>query len=555
MDIFVARQPIFDRSERVHAYELLYRSNGRSNEFGGADDDSASLQVLAGSIMSIGVDQLLCGKKAFINFGRGLLLDELTTFLPPEVAVIEILETVEPDSDVVESCRKLRKLGYTIALDDFVWHPKFEKLLDVAHIVKVDMRTTSREEQARLCDTCRGRGIAMLAEKVETREEFEWARETGYEYFQGYFFARPSIVTGREIPAATVTSLQLLNEVLHPTLDFDALEEPIRRDVSLIHKLFSYVNSAQIGRSAPIDSIRRALIHLGEEGIRRWVILAMLQEKAKTGTIEIVSCALVRARFCERIGRLAGEPNPSGYLIGMFSVLDGLLDCPLEEALNRIGLATSMVGEVLLGTASEQEMSTRVYKAVRAYEAGAWGAVEVIAGELGVSVSDFSAAYIEATGWANQELQAIRVTQTSPEEPKARNGVNRLRKSERRRHERSPMNASVTILWGATPNQENVARAKLVDVSARGAKFRVPTQIPRGAWLAFNDQSLSIGGRGTVRFCNLTKGQYEVGVDIANGTGWGLGSRNRDLRRLDAAIQRLSGKSEAVCDPVPEIVS
>ncbi len=559
MEIFVARQPIFDRSERVHAYELLYRSNATSNEFHNPDGDTASLQVLAGSIMSIGVDQLLSGKKAFINFGRSLLVDELATVLPPEIAVIEVLESVEPDSDVVESCKKLRKMGYTIALDDFVWHPKFEQLLEIADIVKVDMRTTSREEQERLCQVCGSRGIAMLAEKVETREEFEWARKAGYLYFQGYFFARPAVVAGREIQAATVTCLQLLNEVLHPGLDFEALETPIRKDVSLVHKLFSYVNSAQFARSAPIDSVRRALVQLGEDSIRRWVILATLQKTAKDKPLEIMTCALVRARFCESIARLAGEPNPAVYLIGLFSVLDGLLDCPLDEALGRIGLGTSLVADVLLGTASERDMPSRVYKAVRSYEAGAWETVEATAGELGVSVPDLCAAYVEATGWAKKELQT---TVSAPaEEPKKRNGVDRSKKRERRIHERSPMNVAMTILWGASPNQENIARAKLMDVSARGARFRVPTQVPRGAWLAFNSQSLSIGGRGTVRYCNLIKGQYEIGVDISNGTGWGLVSKDRskDLRRLGAAIQRLQSgvpdEPEVACAPVPGVVS
>ncbi len=550
VDTFVARQPIFDRSERVHAYELLYRSSATTNEFSGADSDTASLRVLARTILSIGVDQLLCGKKAFINFGRNLLVDELTTFLPAEIGVIEVLETVEPDADVVRSCKKLREMGYTIALDDFVWDPKFEPLLELAHIVKVDMRTTSREEQERLCRTCTARGIAMLAEKVETREEFEWAQKAGYEYFQGYFFARPAVMTAREIPAATVTCLQLLNELLHPGLDFNALETAIRKDISLVHKLFSYVNSAQFGRTASIDSIRRALVQLGEDGIRRWVILATLQETAKNRPVEIVTCGLVRARFCETIARLSGEPNPLVYLIGLFSILDGLLDCPLEEALRRIGLTGSLVGDVLLGVAPERGMPARVYQAVQAYEAAQWDSVEAIARELKVPVADFCGAYIEATGWAANELKSA-TAQTSSEQPQPRNFPDRSKKRERRAHERTPVNVSLTILWGSAPGQENVARARLLDVSAKGARLRLPTPIPRGAWLAFNNQALGIGGRGTVRYCTLTKGQYDVGVDVSNGTGWGTATKDRstDLRRLGAAIQRLqpvgvSGKSE-----------
>ena len=355
-------------------------------------------------------------------------------------------------------------------------------------------------------------------------------------------------MAGREIPPATVTCLQLLNVLLCPGFAFEALEALVRKDVSLVFKLFSYVNSAQFGRAAPIESVRRALTQLGEEGIRRWVILATLRRQAKDKSLEIVTCALVRARFSETLARLAGEPNPLVYLIGLFSVLDGLLDCPLDEALRRVGLETSTVGQVLLGTASDREMPSRVYKAVLSYEAGVWDAVGASAEELGVSVSDFSAAYVEAAGWASQELRTTPSTQGSSEgpktreEPKTRSAVGLSRRSERRRQERTPVKAALTILWGTTPGQENVARAKLVEVSARGAKFELSTQIPRGAWLAFNDQNLGIGGRGTVRYCNLTKGQYQIGVEMANGTGWGGSAskgRNADLRRLGAAIQRL----------------
>ncbi len=549
MDIFVARQPIFDRSEQVHAYELLYRSNATNNAFGNLDGEAASLEVLSGAILSIGLDQLLGGKKAFINFGRGLLVDELTTFLPPEVGVIEILETVEPDPDVIKSCRKLRDIGYTIALDDFVWDPKFEPLLDLAHIVKVDMRISSREDQLRLLGLCKVRGISTLAEKVETREEFEWCRQAGYDFFQGYFFARPAVVAGRAIQPAKFTCLQMLKEMLHPALDFEALESIIRKDVSLVHKLFSYVNSAQRGRSVAVDSIQRALLHLGEDGIRRWAILATLRETAKNKPLELVTCALVRARFCETVARLAGEPNPLVYMMGLFSVLDGLLDCPLDEALKHIGLNTGIVGEVLLGSASDLALPARVYKAVRSYEAGAWDTAEVAAAELHISASDFCAAYIEATGRAKEELQNFAAAQ-GPTRSGAESGQpQRPGKRERRRGERCSMNVAMTILWGATPHHENATRATLVDVSARGARLRLAAKVPPGAWLSFHNHALGIGGRGTVRYCNMSKGAFEVGVDIANGTGWGSGSKDRarDLRRLGDAIQRL--QSNGVPEP------
>ena len=263
MDVFVARQAIFDRESHVHAYELLYRSNATCNEFNGNDEDRTTLDVLAGSLLTIGLNTIAAGKKAFINFGRNLLLDGLVSILPKESVVIEVLETTEPDPEVVSRCRKLRDLGYTIALDDFVADPRFEPLVAVANIIQVDLRRTSRAEQKRLMETYQPRGIAMLAEKVETREEFEWATNLGYDYFQGYFFARPAIISRKEIQPVVVTCLKLLHELQNPEINFNELGDLISKDDALTFKLFRYVNSALLSRGTTIGSIRNALVHLG----------------------------------------------------------------------------------------------------------------------------------------------------------------------------------------------------------------------------------------------------------------------------------------------------
>jgi EAL and modified HD-GYP domain-containing signal transduction protein len=241
--------------------------------------------------------------------------------LPSEKVVIEVLETAEPDGEIVKACQKLRSLGYTIALDDFVWHPRFEPLVELAHIIKVDMRLTSRAEQERLVSTYQPRGITMLAEKVETREEFEWATNLGYDYFQGYFFARPTIISGKELQPAVVTCLRLLRQLQTPELDFRSLEELIHQDVALTYKLFLYVNSVLFARQGNIQSIRRALAHLGENGIRRWATVATLPRLTRDKPEELVACALVRARFSENLTRHAGDPShASAYLTGLFSL-------------------------------------------------------------------------------------------------------------------------------------------------------------------------------------------------------------------------------------------
>jgi c-di-GMP-related signal transduction protein len=559
MDVFVARQPIFDRESRVHAYELLYRSNGESNEFTGTDEDRPTLEVISGSLLTIGLHSIAAGKKAFINFGRNLLVDDLVSMLPKESVVIEVLETVQPDAEVVRSCRKLRDLGYTIALDDFEGHPRFEQLASIAHILKIDMRQTSRAEQERLVSIYQPRGVAMLAEKVETREEFEWASNAGYDFFQGYFFARPAIISAKELQPVIVTCLRLLQQLQNPELDFKKMEELISKDLALTYKLFRYVNSVLFARLGTIQSVRRALAHMGEDGIRRWATVATLPRLAQGKPEELVVCALVRARLSENLARLAGDSDfAAAYLVGLFSLLDALLDRPLQEALMEVGLEPR-INEVLLGTTQLDGTLAKIHTLVRAYEAGKWDEASECARRLGLSDSEVSRAYVEATEWTTQILTGWHVSESVDPAPVAK-AVSKPTQSaasrkERRGGKRDPISGSLTVMWGGSSHEENVAPANLVEVSAFGAKFRLPVRIPPGSWLSFNHHKIGISGRGTVRHCRLIKGMYEIGVEFAAGTGWAAASHRSDLRNLRAAIDHPQAEQDLPAASVPPSVN
>src|SRR6185436_2077543 len=208
MDVFVARQAIFDRARRLYGYELLFRSDGERNEFDGTESGSATTQVIANSLLSIGLENIVCGKKAFVNFDRILLMSGLHSMIPREDLVLEILESVEPDPEFLAACRELYEKGYTIALDDFVRHPRFEPLTEIAKVIKVDVRATAKEEQEQLLRIYKPRGIAMLA---------------GYDFFQGYFFTKPVVVRGQQIPAAKLNCINLLREMQQTDLDFRRL--------------------------------------------------------------------------------------------------------------------------------------------------------------------------------------------------------------------------------------------------------------------------------------------------------------------------------------------
>ncbi len=406
MDVFVARQPILDRKQQLHAYELLYRTDAVNNEFDGTEPASATTKVISSSILSIGLERILCGKKAFLNFDHRLLLDQMYLSLPRHTIVIEILESTEPTSDLIALCQSIHQQGYLIALDDFVWHPRMEPLTQIAKLIKIDTRATDKAEQERLLRAYQPRGIAMLAEKVETQEEFEWALRAGYDFFQGYFFARPVIVRGQEIPAVKTTCLRLLRETQRRDIDFERLASLIREDISLTYKLLRYANSALFGRRQKIDSMVRALMVLGEDGIRRWIALAMLPLLATDKPGELVTLSIVRAHFCERLAQLAGIARPDdAFLMGLFSVLDGLIDRPLEEALIEVNLNPDIT-RALLGTAPEHEALRTIFRLNQSNELGDWEEVKRLARECGIPFEAVGPAYSEATLGARQLLAA-----------------------------------------------------------------------------------------------------------------------------------------------------
>jgi c-di-GMP-related signal transduction protein len=411
MDVLVARQAIFDRDRRVHGYELLFRSNAGQTEFDGTEGGLATQQVLANSLLVIGLENLVGTKKAFVNFGRGPLLQGWHASLPSGSTVIELLETVEPDAEVLEACRNLREQGYQLALDDFVFRPGCERLLEVADLVKIEVQSIPRPEQQLLVRSSKARGIQTLAEKVETHEEFEWARQSGYDYFQGYFFARPVMVRGQKIPAVKLHCLRLLQEAQRPELDFERLEMLILEDVSLSYQLLRYVNSPLFALTSTIRSIRQALMFFGETELRKWIVLATLTRTAEDKPSELIRHSLVRARFCESVARLSKTGlEQSAFLTGLFSLLDALIDRPLEETLSQMGLAPE-IAAVLRGGAPESDPLASLYQLARAYEVADWQRVEEIGGQIGVPVANLGEVYCAAAGWAQQVMEPVPVAQ------------------------------------------------------------------------------------------------------------------------------------------------
>jgi len=307
-----------------------------------------------------------------------------------------------PTLDFLALCQSIQRMGYSLALDDFTGQPELAPVADIANVIKVDMRLSSSEQQERLLHTYKPRGVLMLAEKVESHAEFERARRMGYDLFQGYFFARPAVVRGKQISALKTTCLHLLREAQKPDLDFRHLRELIRQDPSLTYQLLRYVNSALFAHSEKILSISRALAFLGEERIRRWVYLATLTALGTNKPSELVKLSLVRARFCERLAQLTriGSSNDA-FLLGMFSLLDALIDQSLDEALRGVGLGEEIAG-ALLGAGRDEDFLRRVYRLIGSYEHGNWDEVERLSQGWGISTAAIGQAYIDSARWAEQ---------------------------------------------------------------------------------------------------------------------------------------------------------
>ena len=501
MDVFVARQAIFDRKRNLYAYELLFRSGAEHNIYDGTDATSATTQVIANSLLS-SIDNILCGKKAFINFDRDLLLGGLHSMLPPETLVIEILESVQADPEIVAACHALIAEGYPIALDDFCFHPGVEPLIPFAKFIKVDMRITSRTEQETLLRKYKPLGVTMLAEKVETREEFEWAHSVGYDLFQGYFFAKPSVIRGHQIASSKLTCLRLMGEMQHAELDLDKVQKLISEDVSLSYKLLRYVNSAVFYRQVEVDSIAQAIMIVGESGIRGWVPVATLGSMSKDKPGELITQSLVRASFCERIAHLAAFPRTNlAFLMGLFSFLDALIDIPLDQALLQVSVAPE-IREALLSTSSAPNTLRGVFQLACHYDAGDWDAMTVLASSLRIKASDVADAYAEATMWAHQTLEAAQ-------------GRRNLR-----RDPRYLMTGVLSFVWKDGARGERTGTARIRNVSAKGLQLWSDESIPVGSSIACSDLKLSITGKGIVRYCTPSKGKFVIGIEFSSGTGW-----------------------------------
>ncbi len=402
MDIFVARQPIFNQHREVYAYELLFRS-GFENAFGNVNGDQASSKVMTNSFLGIGLDTLTGGKRAFVNFTRDLLVQEIALLFPSEQLVVEILENVEPDEEVLDSCKSLKQAGYSLALDDFCFESKYEPLVKLADLIKVDFLLTTSDERCEKTPQLTDQGITLLAEKVETQEVFEEALQLGYTYFQGYFFSKPVVVSQRGIPGFKVPYIQILQSIRRPEIDFAELERIIKSDLSLTHQLLRYINRFGFGFVREIESVRHALTLLGHDNLRKLVSLVVLSSVVEDKPQELLAASLIRATLCESLADTSGLGGRKFdlFLLGLFSMIDAVLDLPLPEALSYVPLPEDVKAALL----HQRNPFGDLWNMVLAYEKGEWDVLSTHAKNFGLSESEVAASYLPAVQWAEDTVR------------------------------------------------------------------------------------------------------------------------------------------------------
>lgn len=330
---YIARQPILNTQEQTFGYEVLYRA--AAEDFARiADQDDASRSVLD-DLLTLGLEELGGGRRLFLNCTHELLTRRLVKLLPPEKVILEILETVVPDDELLRSCVALREAGYRLALDDFVPNDWTLPLVPYAQYIKLDFQALPLEE-CRAVLHAFGSAVEFVAEKVETRGEYAEARAIGCSLFQGYFFAKPALLTLQQIPTLYANYLRLLAATCKADFGFGEVEEIIKSDVALSYKLLRFLNSAAFAMRSAITSLRQALLLLGENAIRRWVAVSATATAAEGKPPELFNAALLRARFCELLAPGAQCNSYHAFLVGLFSCMEAVLEMPLGQILAHV---------------------------------------------------------------------------------------------------------------------------------------------------------------------------------------------------------------------------
>ncbi|MGB3368469.1 MAG: EAL domain-containing protein [Acidaminobacteraceae bacterium] len=401
MDIYVARQPIFDNDYKVVAYELLYRDN-KENSFSGAISDNVATSILlTNSYFNFGINNLVGKSKAFINFDSHLIGAGIAELLDKDKVVIEILETVKPTPKLIRNLKKLKELGYTIAIDDYTSTYGYEQILDLCTIVKMDFMADSKENIREQVIKLKKLGKLLLAEKIETREEYEWAKKIGFSYYQGFYFSKPTMQKRKALSQNAMNYVRIMNELNTEEPDIKLMSKIIISDVSLAYKLLKLVNSNS-RLSSEVSSINQAIAILGVKSFSKWLSLAMVQTMSRHETDEAVKYAMIRTNLLKEIGQNSNLKNfvDELSLLGTLSILDTILEMDMKDALKSIPIADELKDSLLGKKTKYSDAISLCY----AYEHGKFDRAIDSARKINYNFNNLLVDYTDSVSWAEKMI-------------------------------------------------------------------------------------------------------------------------------------------------------
>ena len=401
----LASQPIFDLKKNIFGYELLYRADRNSTEYDAVDGNAATREVILTAFSEIGIERVTGGRKAFINFTTELILDEVPDMLSNDVLVIELLEDIKPTEQILAVCRKLRRKGYLIALDDYRYSGETERLLEVADIVKIDFLQYDEKEIREITRKIKkkNRRKIFLAEKVETYSDYEMAISLGFSLFQGFFFCKPVVKRSKHISTLSASRLQLIGVTADPDINFDALANIIKPDVVLSYRLLKIVNSAYYGLRYSVKGISHALVILGQKETKKWLSFVILEEVIGEKPNELMRAALIRGFFMENISIQKRDKNNRDeyFLIGLFSLSDAIMDASLRSILRETHLSREICEPLLTRRGDRADY----LKIIRHIERAEWDEANEIAQKYGLDQDVVNSCYLKAIYDANRLMQ------------------------------------------------------------------------------------------------------------------------------------------------------
>lgn len=395
--VYTARQPILNARKRIVAYELLFRDSKQNCFPAHVPPDTATAKLLVNSYLSVGLDSITEGKPAFINFPKAMLAEHLVHMVPYKKIVIEVLETVEPDDDNFELLRTLYHKRFILALDDFIFDERWERFLPFIKLIKIDIQQTPLNTVGDIVKRFLGSKIKLLAEKVETHEQFEQAKKMGFTFFQGYFFYTPEIMVGKDIQESHQFLLSIYAEVMKDDFSYKVLESYFENDMGLTYKLLRFVNSSLFELKHEITSLKQAMVFLGEVQLRKFICLIVTAQLNPDKPAVLIQDTVVRARLCELIAKSMGlrDLSESAFLTGLFSTVDAILDRPMQEILDTLPLSKAIKQALL----DNDGQLAKCLDATLAYINGDWDKVFAFAEAYHINPDYLIASCNDAYRW------------------------------------------------------------------------------------------------------------------------------------------------------------